>query len=48
MQINTGQRTEASIVVNLTVACKDVNHYHSIVSRLRSIRGVIHVSRGFA
>ena len=48
MQINTAQRTEFSITVNLTVACKNVSHYQSIVSRLRSIKGVDGVTRGFA
>ena len=47
MQINTNQRTEHTIVVNLTVACKNVSHFNSIVSRLRSIKGVDSVMRGF-
>ena len=47
MQINTNQRTEHTITVNLTVACKNVSHFHSIVSRLRSIKGVDSVTRGF-
>jgi len=47
MQINTQQRTEGSITVNLTVACKNVSHFQSIVSRLRSIKGVDSVTRGF-
>ena len=47
MQINTNQRTEHTITVNLTVACKNVSHFNSIVSRLRSIKGVDSVMRGF-
>ena len=47
MQINTHQRTDHTITVNLTVACKNVGHFNSIVSRLRTIKGVDSVTRGF-
>ncbi len=47
MSITTGERTETSVVVSLTVGCKNVDHFRSIVSRLRTIGGVNSVSRGF-
>ena len=33
--------------MNLTVSCKNVDHYNSIVSRLRSLENVVDVGRGF-
>jgi len=49
LQINTatGSTPEDSII-NLKISCKNVEHYHSIVARLRSISGVIDVVRGFS
>ncbi len=48
LQINTTRGGSDKSVVNLTISCKNVDHYHSIVSRLRSIDGVIDVTRGFS
>ncbi len=48
LQINTTKSGTDKTVVNLTVSCKNVDHYHSIVSRLRSISGVIDITRGFS
>ena len=47
LQINTSAGGENSIV-NLKISCKNVEHYHSIVSRLRAIHGVKDVVRGFS
>ena len=48
LQINTlGSNSDRS-TVNLKVCCKNVDHYHSIVSRLKSLDGVIDVTRGFS
>ncbi len=47
LQINTVSSTESTII-NLKISCKNVEHYHSIVARLRSISGVIDVTRGFS
>ena len=33
--------------MNLKVSCKNVDHYNSIVSRLRSLENVVDVVRGF-
>ncbi len=34
-------------VINLTVGCKNVSHFRSIMSRLKKIDGVMDVTRGF-
>ncbi len=48
LQINTvGGGTDKS-VVNLKISCKNVEHYRSIVARLKSIDGVEDVTRGFS
>ncbi len=48
LQINTNRSGNDKTVVNLKISCKNVEHYHSIVSRLRSIDGVTDVTRGFS
>jgi len=45
LSINTQKRTATSIVVNLTVGCKNIDHFNSILSRLRAIRHVQSVVR---
>ncbi len=46
-QINTKAKTESDVILNLGIACKNIDHYDSIVSRLKSISGVLSVTRGF-
>ena len=46
LQINTQKRGEDTLLINLTVGCKNVSHYNSIVSRLKRIERVITVTRG--
>ena len=46
LQINTNNITEAEILISLKISCKNVEHYRSIVSRLRSIDGVQDIRRG--
>ena len=46
LQINTNNVTEMEILISLKISCKNVDHYHSIVSRLRSIEGVQDIRRG--
>jgi len=48
LQINTVKNQADRSTVNLKISCKNVAHYHSIVSRLKSLDGVIDVSRGFS
>lgn len=45
--INTQMQKNGTMLVNLTVECKNTSHYESIVSKLRSLPAVISVSRGF-
>ena len=48
LQINTAKSSGEKSVVNLKISCKNVDHYHSIVSKIKSIEGVIDVVRGFS
>lgn len=47
LSINTKKRTEQDIIINLTIGCKNVEHFNSIVSRIRSIDHVRSIARGF-
>ena len=47
-QINTQVNKNGSILLNITIGCKNVSHYDFIVSKLRSVPKVISVTRGFA
>lgn len=49
IQVNagvTGDKSEDSAMVSLKISCKNIEHYYSIVSRIRSIEGVLDISRG--
>lgn len=48
LSINTKKRTDSDIIVNLTVGCKNIEHYNSILSRLRSINHVHSIARGYS
>ena len=48
LQINTTKSGSDKTVVNLKISCKNVEHYRSIVARLRAIEGVEDVTRGFS
>ena len=47
MQINAQKRPDNTQIIQLTVCCKNVAHFRSIVSRMQSIPAVRNVSRGF-
>ena len=48
MSISSSQKGDGSVtIINLKVGCKNVGHFHSIVSKLKSVQGVESVSRGF-
>jgi len=47
LSINTKKRTDQDIIINLTVGCKNIEHFNSIVSRIRSIDHVRSIARGF-
>jgi GTP pyrophosphokinase len=46
--INTQLNKDGTMLVNLSVGCKNTSHYDSIVSKLKSLKSVISVSRGFS
>ena len=46
--INTQMNKDGTMLVNLSIGCKNTSHYDSIVSKLRSLKSVISVSRGFS
>lgn len=47
-QIYTTVLKDGSVAINLHIGCKNTSHFDSIVSRLRSIKSVISVTRGFS
>jgi len=46
LSINTKKRTENDIIITLSVGCKNIEHYNSILSRLRQINHVRSIARG--
>ena len=46
-QINTQPSKDGEMTINIVVGCRNVSHYDSIVSRLRSLPKIISVKRGF-
>ena len=48
ISINSQKCQGDSSILNLSIACKNTDHVNSIVSRLKSISGVVDVVRGFA
>jgi len=48
LSINTKMRSNDDVIINVTVGCKNIDHYNSIVSRLRSINSVKSINRGFS
>ena len=48
LQVNVVRRNTDDTIVNLKVGCKNIDHYNSIVSRLRGLNGVNSIVRGFS
>lgn len=48
LQVNVVRQGGEDAIVNLKVGCKNIEHYNSIVSRLRGLNGVNNILRGFA
>lgn len=46
MQFSSQKRPDGTQIVQMTVGCKSVSHFRSIVSRLQGIRSVLSVTRG--
>ena len=48
LQIGVVRRGDGTSIINLKVGCKNIDHYNSIVSRLRGLDGVSNIVRGFS
>ena len=48
LQVGVVRRGDGTSIINLKVGCKNTDHYHSIVSRLRGLDGVSNIVRGFS
>jgi (p)ppGpp synthase/HD superfamily hydrolase len=48
ISVNVAYKNDGGAIVNLKVGCKNIGHYDSIVSRLRSLSGVSNIVRGFS
>ena len=48
LQINSQKANGGRAIINMKIGCKNVEHYNSIVSRLRSLQNIIDVVRGFS
>ena len=48
LQINTQKKSDGQMIINLKISCKNVDHYRSIVSRLKGLSDVIDVMRGYS
>lgn len=47
LQVGVSERADGAII-NMKVGCRNIDHYNSIVSRLRGLDGVDNVVRGFS
>ena len=47
LQINT-QKLGLQSLINISVSCKNLDHFNSIISKMKSIKGVHDVTRGYA
>lgn len=48
LSIDSRKASGGRAIMNLNISCKNVDHYRSIVSRLRSLDNVVDVVRGFS
>ncbi len=46
VSVNTKKRVEDEMIIQLTVGCRNSEHFDAIVSRLRSVPHVKHITRG--
>ena len=47
LQVNTAKRQDGQGLINLKISCKNTEHYGSIVSKLRSLKNIVSVTRGY-
>ena len=48
LHVNSQKRSSDRTIISLKISCKNIEHYNSIVARLRSLDGVESVGRGFS
>ena len=48
LQVTTAPRSDGMQCIGLKVGCRNIDHYYSIVSRLRGLKGVVNIVRGFS
>ena len=48
LSVNSQKRNNGMGIINLKVSCKNTDHYQSIMSRLKSLAGVVDVVRGYS
>ncbi len=48
LHVNSQKRSNGRGIISLKISCKNIEHYNSIVARLRSLNGVESVARGFS
>ncbi len=48
IQVTVADRNDGRRIISMKVGCRNIDHYNSIVSRLRALDGVNSVSRGFS
>ncbi|MBR3967293.1 MAG: bifunctional (p)ppGpp synthetase/guanosine-3',5'-bis(diphosphate) 3'-pyrophosphohydrolase [Clostridia bacterium] len=48
LSINSQKKSDDMVIINLKISCKNVDHYKSIVSRLKGLKNVEDVTRGFS
>jgi len=48
LQINVAYKNDGSSIINMMVGCRNIDHFNSICSRLRSLNGVNNILRGFS
>ena len=47
LQVNTAKRQGEKVMINLKISCKNTEHYSSIVARIKGLKHVISVTRGY-
>ncbi len=48
LQVGVINRNDGSSIISIKVGCRNIDHCHSIVSRLRGLNGVDNIVRGFS
>ena len=47
LHVNSQKRNGGRCIIDLKISCKNIEHYTSIVSRLKSLKGVESIARGY-